>query len=121
LQLRPALPVPIKRWIGLISKPQWLAISAATVLVGCAWAFFYHPIAHPPARVYTIGFQNSPPRQFIDPNGRPYGSVIDILNEAARRAGVQLRWVKVQEGPDRGLGDGIVDLCEFPASVRDAS
>jgi signal transduction histidine kinase/DNA-binding response OmpR family regulator len=57
-----------------------------------------------------MGFQYSPPRQFVDAQGRPYGSVIDLLREAARRADVKLDWVHVPEGPDRGLSDGIVDL-----------
>jgi PAS domain S-box-containing protein len=57
-----------------------------------------------------MGFQQSPPRQFVDSQGRPYGSVIDLLREAARRAGVRLDWIQVPAGPDRALSDGIVDL-----------
>jgi signal transduction histidine kinase/DNA-binding response OmpR family regulator len=57
-----------------------------------------------------MGFQDSPPRQHVDAQGRPYGSVIDLLREAARRADVRLDWVLVPEGPDHALSDGIVDL-----------
>ncbi len=61
-------------------------------------------------RTFRIGFQNAPPRQFVDPQGRPYGATIDLLNEAARRAQVRLQWVHVPEGPDHGLSAGVVDL-----------
>jgi len=61
-------------------------------------------------RTYRIGFQDAPPRQYIDSNGRPYGSVIDILNEAAGRAGVKLEWILAQEGPDIALNSGKVEL-----------
>ena len=66
--------------------------------------------ARPPARIYRIGFQYSPPRQYVDAHGRPYGSIIDILREAARRAHVTLDWVCVPEGPDRALTNGTIDL-----------
>jgi len=79
--------------------------------LACAGAWWWHSATgRPPERIYTIGFQNSPPRQYVDSSGRPYGSLIDILNEAARRASIRLKWVHVPEGPDRGLTDGTVDL-----------
>ena len=64
----------------------------------------------PDARTYRIGFQQSPPRQFVDTQGKPYGSVIDLLQGAGRRARVKLEWVHVQAGPDRAFADGTVDL-----------
>jgi hypothetical protein len=39
------------------------------------------------------------PRQFVDTQGKPYGSVIDLLQGAARRARVKLEWVHVQTRP----------------------
>ncbi|HEY6389674.1 MAG TPA: hypothetical protein VIX89_00255, partial [Bryobacteraceae bacterium] len=44
-------------------------------------------------RVYRIGFESSPPRQFVDPDGKPAGPIIDMTAEAARRAGIRLEWV----------------------------
>ncbi len=61
-------------------------------------------------RTYRIGFENSPPRQHVDSQGRPYGVIVDLLNEAARRGGVRLEWVHKPEGPDRALAGGSVDL-----------
>ena len=61
-------------------------------------------------RTYRIGFQHAPPRQYVDRNGRPYGSGIEIISAAARRTGVKLEWVQVPEGPDRALTEGSIDL-----------
>jgi ABC-type amino acid transport substrate-binding protein len=86
-------------------SPKLAAALLATLGSSCA-------IWHAPsdARTYRIGFQNSPPRQFVDPQGKPYGSVIDLLQEAARRAHVNLQWVHVPAGPDRAFAAGMVDL-----------
>ena len=92
-----------------MSIPPRVRMLAAALLAtlgsGCA-------ISHtgPDARTYRIGFQQSPPRQFVDTQGKPYGSVIDLLQGAARRARVKLEWVHVQAGPDRAFAGGTVDL-----------
>jgi hypothetical protein len=46
----------------------------------------------------------------VDARGQPYGSSIDILREAARRANIKLDWVYSPAGPDRALSDGSIDL-----------
>jgi signal transduction histidine kinase/CheY-like chemotaxis protein len=89
---------------------RWVLTLSSAMLVGGVWACLHYGTARPPARTYRMGFQYSPPRQYVDAQGRPYGSVIDLLREAARRADVKLDWVYVPEGPDRALDDGIVDL-----------
>src|SRR3954447_8556 len=91
----------------------------AAMLIGCALLFSGCRSRRPPARVYKVGFQNSPPRQYVAPDGKPYGPVIDILREASQRAGVQLEWVLVPEGPDRALGSGQVDLWPLVARMPD--
>jgi ABC-type amino acid transport substrate-binding protein len=63
-----------------------------------------------PPRVYRMGFQQSPPRQFVSDEGEPYGPTIDTIREAARRAGIALQWVQVPGGPDEALAKGTVDL-----------
>ena len=94
---------PASRWWHWAA---WLCLPLA-----CAGAWLWQTTTgRPPERIYAIGFQNSPPRQFVDKNGKPYGSLIDILNQAARRAKIRLKWVHVPEGPDRALADGTVDL-----------
>jgi signal transduction histidine kinase/CheY-like chemotaxis protein len=60
--------------------------------------------------VYRIGFESSPPRQIVDPDGKPAGPIIEILSEAARRVGIRLKWVYSPDGPDKSLNAGQVDL-----------
>ncbi len=68
-------------------------------------------------RTYRVGFQQSPPRQYVAADGTPYGPVIDILQEAAARSHVRLQWVPVPEGPDKALRTGAVDLWPVVASL----
>ena len=64
-----------------------------------------------------MGFQNSPPRQFILPDGTPGGPVIDVIREAAHHAGLTLEWVEVPGGPEVALQSGIVDLWPLVARL----
>ncbi|HEY9140692.1 MAG TPA: response regulator [Bryobacteraceae bacterium] len=67
--------------------------------------------------MYRIGFQHSPPRQFVSKTGEPYGPVIDTVREAARRAGIALEWTHAREGPDAALPSGKVDLWPIVADL----
>ncbi len=89
------------------SRWVWSAIAAAFVAIGLGYLWW--DAAPDLRRTYRMGFEQSPPRQFVDANGRPYGPIIDLVNEAARRAGVTLQWIRVVGGPDRALS-GQVDL-----------
>lgn len=82
------------------------------VIAGLAIAGGYYQWNSPPDlnRTYRIGYEHSPPRQLIKPDGGPTGSVIEIINEAARRGNVRLEWVRVWKGPDQALNSGTVDL-----------
>jgi signal transduction histidine kinase/CheY-like chemotaxis protein len=82
------------------------AVAAATML------FTYRQWYSPPdlRRTYRMGFEHSPPRQYVQAGRSPSGSVPEIMNEAARRAGVRLEWIHVSGGPDRVLTEGTVDL-----------
>src|SRR5438876_1289824 len=87
-------------------------IGAVTAIaLGTGYAF-WHPQEN--SRTYRIGFEQSPPRQMVDAHGQPYGSSIDILREAARRAQIKLDWIYVPAGPDGGLRRG----DEGPGSAR---
>jgi signal transduction histidine kinase/ActR/RegA family two-component response regulator len=61
-------------------------------------------------REFRMGYQHAPPNQMVDEAGRPYGLAIDVVTEAARRAGVRLVWVRMENGPDQALRDAEVDL-----------
>jgi signal transduction histidine kinase/ActR/RegA family two-component response regulator len=95
-----------------------VALALAFCVASAAWIFFSFN-APPPPRVYRMGFQHSPPRQFVSQTGDPYGPVIDTIREAARRAGIALEWTIVPEGPDEVLANGKVDLWPIVADLPD--
>ena len=63
-------------------------------------------------RVFRIGFEHAPPNQVVGADGRPSGLAVEVVGEAARRAGVRLEWVHVPGGAAAGLPSGKIDL--FP-------
>jgi signal transduction histidine kinase/ActR/RegA family two-component response regulator len=93
------------------------------VVLGCGVAaagglLWYYTATKPPGlRAYRMGFQDSPPRQFVTPEGKPGGPAIDVIREAARHAGLTLEWVEVPAGPDRALETGAVDLWPLVARL----
>jgi len=64
-----------------------------------------------------MGFQSSPPRQFVSADGQPYGPTIETVREAARRAGIPIRWVLLPEGPDAAMAAHKVDLWPLLADL----
>ncbi len=86
-----------------------LAAAIAVLMASCARA--------PLPRVYRMGFQHSPPRQFISSTGQPYGPAIETIREAARRAGIALEWTPAPDGPDAALAKGTVDLWPLVADL----
>jgi len=70
-----------------------------------------------PERTLVIGFQNSPPYHFPDADGNPAGPAVDVIKEAARRAGIRLQWRFSTEGPERALSSGAVDLWPIVGDV----
>jgi signal transduction histidine kinase/CheY-like chemotaxis protein len=64
----------------------------------------------PVKRTYIVGFQSSPPRQYVAANGTPYGPVIETISAAAQKAGISIQWQHVPDGPDQALASGQVDL-----------
>ncbi len=89
-----------------------------TVILACA-ALTSCRAKRPPARVYRVGFQNSPPRQYVSPDGKPYGPSIDVIREAAIRSGLSVEWVLVPAGPDQALATGTVDLWPIVGRLPD--
>ena len=63
-------------------------------------------------RVYRVGAENSPPYMFLAPDGSVSGFVVEVIQEAARRHGLRLKWVPVaiSHGLDAPIRDGVVDM-----------
>ena len=99
-------------------KRRWI-IAAAAVLVCCGAGYWYYATLRTPpsARVYRIGFQQSPPRQYVTADGQPHGPVIDTMRVAAQRAGISLEWVLTPAGPDAALSQGSLDLWPLVAAT----
>ena len=82
----------------------WQVLAAVAALqAGCGHGGF-------PDREYVAGYRHQSPYELVDDQGRPAGFTIDVASEAARRAGVRLRWAHAPEGPDQALVRGTVDL-----------
>ena len=62
-----------------------------------------------------IGFAESPPYSERGPAGEYTGAMVDVLEEAARRAGIKLEWVDAPDGADKSLASGQVDLWPMAA------
>src|SRR5271157_2777414 len=93
------------------------ALAMASVTAAIAGWMASRARVPPPARVYRMGFQYSPPRQFVSDSGQPYGPAIETIREAALRAGIALEWVQVPAGPDEALAKGTVDLWPLVADL----
>jgi two-component system, cell cycle sensor histidine kinase and response regulator CckA len=91
-------------------KRMWsIGVGGAVVLVAVlGWLQSRHPAAA--ARVYTIGWTDSPPFQVRRPDGQPTGLAVDLVRLAAERRGIRLRWVYWQSSSESALRGKKVDL-----------
>src|SRR5689334_5453341 len=62
------------------------------------------------ARVYRIGWEESPPFQVRGANGEATGFSVELVAEAARRRRFQLQWIWSPKSSERSLREGLVDL-----------
>lgn len=94
---------------------KWRLLWSAVVIVvvACAVAWWIHVKRLDPSRAskpFRVGYQQSPPYQYIAPDGSPAGPAIEIFTEAARRSHVPIEWVASPDGPETNLISGRVDL-----------
>lgn len=99
-----------------MAKTRLAAVALASLLAAIAGLMASRGHA-PLPRAYRMGFQHSPPRQYVSATGQPYGPAIETIREAARRAGIALQWTPVPDGPDAALEKGIVDLWPLVADL----
>ncbi len=63
-----------------------------------------------PTGPFRMGYEQSPPYQYVGPDGGPQGPAIELIAEACRRRTIAIRWVHAPDGPDRSLLANKVDL-----------
>ncbi|MDZ4800737.1 MAG: response regulator [Bryobacteraceae bacterium] len=62
-------------------------------------------------RHLRAGFTNYQPYLLISPSGEPYGFAVDVMTEAARRAGISLEWVAIPDGDfEKAFRESKIDL-----------
>ena len=87
-----------------------IIIGCALAVVLCALIFFFQPTTWHSERVLRIGYQDTPPLNYRDTDGRPIGTAVEVIQQAAKRAGVRLDWVYHPRGSESGLLSKSVDL-----------
>jgi PAS domain S-box-containing protein len=94
------------------SRFQKAAWGIALAIVVCAAVMGWLRLRQPSfaKRVYSIGWMVSPPFQTRGDDGQPAGLSVDLVREAARRRGIDLRWVFWQESSELALRKKAVDL-----------
>jgi len=69
------------------------------------------PGSDPGQRNVSIGFDNSPPEYIAGRDGSAEGFAVDVLNEAARRRNIHIRWVPVLDTlPDEALASRTIQM-----------
>ncbi len=100
---------------------SWLFLAVLCTCVAAGLGLWLNLPSHG-SEVLTAGADQSPPYTFWGSDGKVRGFAAEIVEEAARRKGYTLKWIKteVREGGcDAAIRGGRVDLC--PAVGRIAS
>jgi diguanylate cyclase (GGDEF)-like protein len=91
---------------------HWRMLVVAAVMAAGIAATWLAVRLEDPSRAskpFRIGFQQSPPYQYVT-NGQRSGPAIEIVAEAARRRHIPVEWVLAPDGPESNLRNGNVDL-----------
>ena len=86
--------------------------------IACAVGLWYFATRSPsiPQRPLRIGFEQNPPVQ-IRAEGGYSGLAVETVNEAAKRAGVSLKWIETGTSSDEAFQKGLVDLWPLMADL----
>jgi PAS domain S-box-containing protein len=105
-----------------VTSGEWRrrgSIFLAAGLIGAAlyWFLAFHQPTIP-RRALRIGFESAPPVQVRTGSGFT-GLAVDIVNEAAKRAGISLHWVETGTSSEEAFRRGLVDLWPIMADLPD--
>jgi len=97
----------VRRWLDFRQLPGLTRIVLASVVTALVfgpigWLILSHAgsvggdgaVAH---RRYRIGYRDAAPYLFTRADGQPGGLAVEVIDEASRRAGVRLEWVKTSQ------------------------
>lgn len=85
-----------------------LALLVVALFVAVALLYLTRTAAE--NRTYVIGWEVDPPDQVANKTGEPTGFAVELVREAARRSGIQLKWVEHPESSEAALRSKAVDL-----------
>ena len=76
-------------------RARWkhFAWGLAAFAVLCTLLPIHRLSTRPSGRVLQIGYQNTPPLNYPGADGRPTGTAVDVIQQAAQRTGIRLEWV----------------------------
>jgi signal transduction histidine kinase/DNA-binding response OmpR family regulator len=95
--------------VGYLRKYGWVAAAGLALFAASAAVKRSRgPDLH--GRTFRMGYEESPPSQYIMADGSPAGAAIDVVREAARRRGIRLTWVHSYHGAEAAMTSGEVDL-----------
>jgi signal transduction histidine kinase/CheY-like chemotaxis protein len=93
--------------------PVWVLLSVGvsffSLSVAWGWNHFWRADRFR-GGTYRIGVDNNPPNYDWSPASGASGFAVDVLNEAARRAGVKLEWVYCPRGSRAAFKERSIDL-----------
>jgi two-component system cell cycle sensor histidine kinase/response regulator CckA len=92
---------------GVIRATTIFVLAAA--VGGFAYTFLAKRVAPSGTRTYRIGFESNPPFQIRTNRGFD-GLAVEIVDQAAKRAGVHLQWIDTGTSSEEAFDKGLVDL-----------
>jgi PAS domain S-box-containing protein len=86
-----------------------MAVAAGLAIASAVAVFLFALGMRPPAVTLRAGYAEFLPYVGVDENGRPAGLAVQVVQQAAQRAGIRLQWVEVADA-EQALHDGRIDL-----------
>ncbi len=99
-------------------KGTGVILIAALLALGLPFLYLADRLPPIPERTLRIGFEQNPPLQYHTADGLA-GLGVETVNEAAKRAGLRIRWVESGVSSEQAFRKGLVDLWPVMADLPD--
>jgi ABC-type amino acid transport substrate-binding protein len=110
----------------MAKRAAWLRFGlpglAATLLVAAAAVWIYHRYSMPAlarGTILRVGMQESPPWYFLRSGNVVAGPAHEIVEEAARRRGMSVKWMVDEAGPAHALDKKLADIWPLMGRLPD--